>query len=145
MPSIEDRLTIEPARRRAIAGAMCFMPREYPAHIHCENVVEFFQRSLGNRLDQIDTGIVDQHVDPAVPPFHAFRQRLPLRLAAHVEPFEPGHGADPLRRGLALYAVDVGNHYTRSLLGQQRSYGVADAAGASRDDGQLAADTLLAS
>ena len=80
-----------------------------------------------------------------MPPFQAFRQRLPLRLVAHVEPFEPGHGADPLRRGLALHVIDVGNHYACPILRQQRGYGVAYAAGASRDDGQLAPDTLLAS
>ena len=102
------------------------------------------KREIHDRFDDLNTGIADQHIDPAV-----FRHRvgdtlLDRRLVGDIHADGKGIRAfrlDLPRSGVGSVEIEIGDDRRAALGGKAQRDLLADAAGRTGDDGHLSSKT----
>jgi hypothetical protein len=127
IPSIEDKLTIDPPKGRFffIALMACLVPRKTP-----------FQRFFVRRAESADAGAVYQDVETAEPFDGGGDQMFPVGFLCHVVADENRAG-DAIRDPIALGFVDIGEDYICSFLCQHPGGCLPQAARGAGDNGDF--------
>ena len=122
-----DALLHHRARHRLAA-------EEHRLQVHREHAVEILFGEIEEIAGVRDAGVVDEHVDAAVPRERPRDDRVDVRLARDVAADELGAG-DRRRGGRAGGLVAIGEHDRRALGGEALRAREADAARGAGDDG----------
>ena len=102
------------------------------------------EREIDDRLDDLDTGIADQDVDPAVLGHHVGHALLHRRLVHHVHADREGVRAlrpDLGRRRVGRIQVQVGDHRNAALGSEAQRDLLADAAGGTGNNSNFSVET----
>jgi hypothetical protein len=86
--------------------------------------------------------VVEHHIELAEIVDGGSDESLDLRLVSHVGAHVTHGVTEALRDGLSRLVGDIGEHHLRPLPNELLDGGEADAAGTTRDDGDLVAEQL---
>src|SRR5271165_4848824 len=102
------------------------------------------KRKIDDRFDDLNAGIADQHIDPAIFRYRVGDALFDRRLVGDVHPDGKGIRSlrlDLARGGVGMVEIEIGNDRYSTLGGKPQRDLLADAASGARDDCDLIGET----
>jgi hypothetical protein len=112
--------------------------------VDCQQPLPVGERKIDDWVDDLNAGVADQHVDPAIFCHGVGDALLHRSLVGHVHSDREGIAAvapDLLGRGAGGIEIEIGNHGDAALGREMQRNVLADATGGTGDDRNLSVES----